>query len=171
MRHRHSPTAVAPTVTAISKALQSREAANASDNEELVEQVEGGKMVVASLQQVYEHIRHSILYLLWAAVYLYLLFVQQPLTYCFIAAVDWLWMRVPLRGARDFAVYTLKAVLKCISPQLFRRLLSREPFGPYCGADRELETIAQKQVPFHSVSLQGCAWMLPYHIGVCEGTF
>lgn len=125
-------------------------------------------MVPVGVQHVYDHVRQSALYIFWAAVYLYLMFVQQPLTYFFIAVLDWFWVRIPLRIPRDIAVYLLKSALRCISPKVFRRLLSCEPFGPYCGADQELESVAQKKVPFHSVSLQGCAWMLPYHIGVCE---
>lgn len=128
-------------------------------------------MAAGGLQQVYEHVRHSALYLFWATIYFYLLFVQQPLTYCLVAGADWLWLRVPLRGPRDAVVAALKGSLKLISPELARRLLSREPFGPYCGADRDLKPGQEKQIPLHSVSLQGCAWMLPYHIGVCEGEF
>lgn len=126
-------------------------------------------MAGAGVQLVYEHVKHSLLYLFWAGIYLYLIFVQQPLTYCVVTAADWAWFRLPCHEFRDRLVQLIKTALRLISPELAERFLSYKPLGQYLGADAFLQPGERKQVPLHSVSLQGCAWMLPYHIGVCEG--
>lgn len=82
---------------------------------------------------------------------------------------DKLWIKFQMRGLRDFVVRWLKWSLEKISPDLVERFWSKTPLGEYLGEDRGLNK-GEKKVPLHSVSLQGCAWMVPYHIGVCEGT-
>lgn len=125
----------------------------------------------AGLNLVFAQIWHSCLYLFWAIVYLQLIFVQQPLLYITVAIADWLWLRWPWNGVRDFLIRSFKALICKISPQLAAHFLARTPFGKYVGSDRSRPPNKPKQVPLHSVSLNGCAWMLPYHIGVCQGMF
>lgn len=123
----------------------------------------------ASIHLVYDHVRHSVLYLGWAAVYLFLVFVVQPCSYFVVTAADSAWRRLPCNGFRDWGVRVVKGGLRLISPDLAQRCFSYKPFGEYLGEDASLA--GRKKLPLHSVSLQGCAWMLPYHIGVCEGKF
>lgn len=122
----------------------------------------------AGMQIVYEHIRQCAFYLWWAMAYIYLIFVQQPLTFCAVALTDYLWMRWPWMGLRDYIARLLHATLRRINPRTAEYFFSKAAFGHYIGTDRALLPGEQKKIPFHSVSLNGCAWMLPYHIGVCE---
>lgn len=117
---------------------------------------------------MYAHIRHSVLYVLWALLYLYLVFIQQPILFFIIRTVDRLSNYWPFRGTRETIIAFLKLLLARVAPSLARHFLSYTPFGQYSGNDRELFPGEKKRFPLHSVSLNGCAWMLPYHIGVCE---
>lgn len=125
-------------------------------------------MSTPGLPLVYTHIRHSFLYLFWAVFYLYLTFIQQPILFFTTRTCDYFWLRTPFRGARDRGVNLCKRALVAISPRLARHFWARVPFGKYIGNDRALLTGEKKQLPLHSVSLNGCAWMLPYHIAVCQ---
>lgn len=125
-------------------------------------------MMSSALHNVSVHVRSSILYLLWACIYISLVLLE-PLIQGVVASTDWIWLQWPWSDMRNLLIAVSKRILTACSPTLAERYLSRSFLGHYVGMDRTLGTTETKHLPLHSVSLSGCAWMLPYHIGVCEG--
>lgn len=125
-------------------------------------------MVSSALCNVSLHVRRSILYLFWACIYVSLVLLE-PLIQAVVVSTDWIWLRWPWSDMRNLLIAISKRIITACSPALAERYLSRSFLGSYVGMDRSFGTARKKQLPLHSVSLNGCAWMLPYHIGVCEG--
>lgn len=124
----------------------------------------------AGVRSVLLSARHSVLYLFWAAFYLWLVLVAQPCLFIFVRGMDWCRVRWPWAGTREYVNDALTRFMKNFFPAKAEYFFSRIAFGPYVGSDRERPRDVPKRLPLHSVSLSGCAWQTPYHIGVCKGT-
>ncbi|CAN8068699.1 unnamed protein product [Agarophyton chilense] len=124
-------------------------------------------LMSAALRIVSVHTRHSILYLLWAVLYVFLVLLE-PAINAMVVCTDWLWLKWPWSDLRLMIIAGAKRILTACSPALAEHCLSRSLLRRYIGTDRSLLPSEKKQLPLHSVSLNGCAWQLPYHIGVCE---
>lgn len=114
--------------------------------------------------------RRTLLFAFWAVVYAWLWIVGRPGVRVFLRFCDSVWMRWPWKGTRRWIFYHAKAIVSRVAPCLARHYLSTRAHANRkfvgCGSS----TLGGRNgdvYPLHSVSLNGCAWMLPFHIGVC----
>lgn len=111
--------------------------------------------------------RRALQWAFWAAVYC-ALWLARPCVRLIARASDCVWIRWPWRGTRRRVLAALHAAMRCAAPRAAEHYLSTL-WRPSRRVGAQLAANPREDVlPLHSVSLNGCAWMLPFHIGVCS---
>ncbi len=115
--------------------------------------------------------RRALIFSFWAVFYAWLWIVGRPGVRLFVRGCDAAWARWPWKGTRRWMFVNARAIISRVAPRLARHYLSTAPVkgGTFVGCSSSTVGGRNGDVyPLHSVSLNGCAWMLPFHIGVCS---
>jgi len=113
--------------------------------------------------------RRAIAWIFWAFIHVWLWVIGRTSVRCFVCVADIIWTR--WKGSREWFHKNTGSVVHYLFPGLGRHYFSitddetnaRKYRG--CGVKNGGRT-SDSIYPLHSVSLNGCAWMIPYHIGV-----
>jgi len=115
--------------------------------------------------------RRALIWVFWAFIYAWLWVIGRTSVRFMVQFADIIWTRWPWRGTRQWLYSTFEGISRALFPGLGRHYFSiidgKTNVRKYSGCGiRNGGRTADSIYPLHSVSLNGCAWMLPYHIGV-----